>query len=136
MLQLAYISTARQPVDAAYVDSILKASRLNNGRAGLTGLLVSGGRRFLQVLEGEPSALLQTYARITADPRHFAVVELIRRPIDRREFGDWAMAHQAGGRAGEGPNLRDEIDRLVAPLGDPNLRAQFTGFAALHARAA
>lgn len=136
MLQLAYISTARQPLDAVQIEAILAASRRNNGRLGLTGLLVSGGRRFLQVLEGDPAALLDTYARIIADPRHFAVVELVRRPIERREFGTWAMAHQAGGSAGEGPDLREEIDRLVTPLGDPNLRAQFTGFAALHARAA
>src|SRR5690349_2698807 len=42
MLQLVYISTARQAHSDEVLDSILAASRRNNGRQDVTGLLVAG----------------------------------------------------------------------------------------------
>ena len=136
MLQLVYISTSRQPLDPQALDQILAVSRRNNAKAGVTGLLLSGGRRFLQVLEGPEHQLHATFDRIAADPRHFAIVELSKREIMSRQFGEWAMAYNAGGEAGEGSDLRDAVRKLIAPLGDRDLRAQFTGFAEIHARAA
>ena len=136
MLQLVYISTARGPVDRALIDSILTASRRNNARVGVTGLLVSGGRRFLQALEGPEAAVRATYARIKADPRHLGLVQLSARQVDARAFGDWEMAHQVGSDAVPAGGLEPAIAALVAPLQDKLLQAQFTGFAALHAKAA
>ena len=118
------------------LDGILAASRRNNAKAGVTGLLLSGGRRFLQVLEGPESQVAATFARIAADPRHFAIVELSRREIKDRQFGNWAMAYDAGGEAGEGTDLREVVKTLIGPLADRNVRAQFIGFAEIHARAA
>ncbi len=136
MLQLVYISTLREPLSDALLDAILASSRRNNDRAGVSGLLVAGGRRFLQALEGPAPAVLATYGRIAADPRHFAVVQLSCKEVAERQFGSWSMAHQAGGEARGGGNLRDSIEALIAPIGDRALRAQFTGFAEIHARAA
>jgi hypothetical protein len=136
MLQLVYISSCRAEIDPAMLTGILDTSRRNNKRAGLTGLLVAGGRRFLQVLEGPEAAVLATYARIQADPRHRACVLLSRATIAERAFGDWSMAFQPGGAADEGAGLDATVDRLTATLADPNLRAQFTGFARLHRKAA
>lgn len=136
MLQLVYISTARQPLDGAGLEAILAASRRNNRRCGVTGLLVSGGRRFLQALEGPDEAVVATYARIAADPRHFALVKLSCGPIAEPGFGDWSMGFEAGGAPRPGDDLNTMVERLVAPLRDRNLRAQFVSFAALHARAA
>jgi len=135
MLQLAYISTSRRPVDQALLDDILAASRRNNERCGVTGLLVAGGKRFLQVLEGPDQAVLTTYARIQNDSRHFAFVLLATKPVEERAFGDWSMAYQEGGAAADG-ELVEVVETLTAGIADPNLRAQFSGFARLHARAA
>lgn len=135
MLQLAYISTSRQPVDRALLDDILAASRRNNQRCGVTGLLVSGGKRFLQVLEGPDQAVLATYARIQNDPRHFAFVSLATKPIEQRAFGQWSMAFHEGHAADDG-NLVALVEQLTANIADPNLRAQFSGFARLHTKAA
>ena len=135
MYQLAYISSAKQPVDQALLDDILMASRRNNARVGVTGLLVSGGRRFLQILEGPDDAVLSTYARIEADPRHRGFVMICCQEVDERAFGHWSMAF----RDGEAPaldGLEEQVTALVAQIADPNLRAQFTGFAKLHGRAA
>jgi hypothetical protein len=136
VLQLVYISTARQQPTPEELDQILAVSRRNNERAGVTGLLLAGGRRFLQALEGPETAVLATYARISADPRHFAVVQLSCRQLDERQFGTWAMAFEQGGATNPRADLKRTIETLIAPLTDRNLRAQFTGFAEIHARAA
>ena len=136
MLQIAYISTAKGNVDQALLDSILRVSRRNNAAAGLTGLLVSGGRRFLQVLEGPDQAVLATYARIQADPRHRAFVLVTCQGISERGFGDWSMAYREGGINVADDRLQAAVETLTAKIADPNLRAQFSGFAKLHAKAA
>lgn len=136
MLQIVYISTSREAPTAQALDAILTASRRNNAKAGVTGLLLSGGRRFLQVLEGPEAEVKAAFDRIAADPRHFAIVQLSRREVKERQFGDWAMAYNAGGEAGESADLRDVVKTLIGPLADRDLRAQFTGFAEIHARAA
>lgn len=135
MLQLVYISTTRALVDDLLVDDILAASRRNNEGCGVTGLLVSGGRRFLQVLEGPDQAVLATYARIQHDPRHKALVLLVCRPVAERAFGNWSMAHQQGGPA-KGGDLRQAVETLTTGIEDRSLRAHFTGFAELHSQAA
>lgn len=136
MLQLAYISTARGNVDRTLLDSILSTSRRNNIAVGVTGLLVTGGRRFLQVLEGPDQAVLATYARIQADPRHRGFVLITCQGIQERAFGEWSMAYREGAMQVATDGLQEAVEALTAKIADPNLRAQFTGFAKLHAKAA
>lgn len=132
MLQIVYISTTRKVLSGGELDDILDISRRNNDAAGVTGLLVAGGSRFLQALEGPTQAVLTTFNRICRDPRHFAVVELANRLVDARAFGDWSMAYQAGGDVATGASLAEAVERLTAPLEQANLRAEFRGFATLH----
>lgn len=136
MLQLVYISTAREAVASATLDAILDASRRNNARDGITGLLVAGGRRFLQALEGPDRAVLDAYARIVSDSRHHALVLLGTQVTEERAFGAWSMACERGGAAPAGGDLRAAVAALTGAISDRNLRAQFTGFVAVHARAA
>ena len=135
MLQTVYISTAQPNFANAELVSVLDASRRNNAKVGVTGLLVAGGRRFLQVLEGPEAAVEATLGRIQADPRHRALVTLSRKTVDARQFGDWSMGFELGGVPG-GADLKSVVEALVGKLGDRNLAAQFQGFAEIHARAA
>jgi hypothetical protein len=130
--QIVYISTARFDPDAAMLDSILTASRRNNRRDELTGLLVVGGRRFLQLLEGPPQVLDRAYERIRADDRHFALVQLTRKPVVERCFSNWEMGFE---QLGDVP-LAKMVERLTERVSDPSLRAQFRGFAEIHGKAA
>ena len=136
MLTLVYISTARSPITEAVCEDILAVSRANNYVDGITGLLVAGQKRFLQALEGPTDAVRKSYARIAADPRHYACVLLGERTTDARQFGDWAMGYSIGHDATDDAGLEAIVAALVAPLDDPNLRAQFIGFAQINARAA
>ena len=122
MLQLVYISSAKDKPDVA---TILAVSRRNNARDSITGLLYADGVRFLQVLEGPEDKIETAFARIQKDPRHRAVVALSRRTVDAREFGEWQMAHRTPGVDGAAFMAR------VAPLfarAHPNVRATFDGF--------
>ena len=132
MQRLLYISTARQALSQADVDELLRVSRRNNAAVAVTGLLVVGGRRFMQALEGPTEAVERVYQRICADPRHFAVVMLSRETIERRMFDGWDMGYRAVGDP-SGTALPDVVRSLTATLDDANLRAYFTSFADLHA---
>lgn len=137
MQRLLYISTTRAPLDGIALDGILRISRRNNAAVGVTGLLVVGGRRFLQALEGPNDAVAQVYDRIARDPRHFAIVRLSTKEVETRLFGDWAMGCRKAGFAGEtSGTLQDIVARLVAPIDDVSIRAEFTDFATLHSAAA
>ncbi len=132
MIQIVYISTARGD---AHVErgNILLTSRRNNDRDGISGLLYDDGVRFLQVLEGDEGRVDAAFARIKADPRHRAVVILSRRPIEAREFGDWAMASLTPGV--EASEVMARVGLLVAGASD-NVRATFESFARVRRAAA
>lgn len=126
--QLVYISTARGVIADADCRAILAASRENNARDGITGLLVAGTTRFLQLLEGPPAAVRAAFARITADPRHFASVVLTERMVEARDCPEWAMGYVPG-VGGSPMGLQLLVERLAEPIADENVKAQFVGFA-------
>ena len=135
MHQLVYISTSRREITPDMLGEILDASRTNNECVGVTGLLVSGGTRFLQVLEGPTQAVCDTYDHIKQDPRHFGCVVLASRSVSARAFGDWSMAFKQGSCASNG-SLRDIVFSITKGLTDLGLQAEFRGFAELHSQAA
>jgi hypothetical protein len=93
MLQsLVYMSSATQPFDAAALDEVLAYSRERNTADGLTGMLVHRSGRFMQLLEGPHDAVISTYGRIVADPRHDEVRLLVEESIHTRRFPEWTMA--------------------------------------------
>ena len=126
MLQLVYVSSARPVAGIVDPAAILTTSRRNNTRDGITGLLYSDQKRFLQALEGSEDKVEAAFARINGDPRHRGVVVLSRRFIDAREFGDWAMAHQSSPADGDAFVAR--VNRMVAKA-SPSVRATFESFA-------
>ena len=123
MLQLVYISTAVDKPDTA---TILRTSRRNNARDGLTGLLYSDGVRFMQALEGPADKVEAAYARIKSDPRHRAAVVLSRREVNEREFGPWEMAARAPGE--ESQAFLERVTTLTAGA-HVNTQATFDSFA-------
>ena len=129
MFQIAYFSTAAKPQVAALIQQILLTSRTNNLRHEISGLLVAGGNRYLQVIEGPRRAMETLYANIRADDRHLAVTTLVERTTTERCFEGWAMAYRRE------PEL-DEFDSFPAVLGylteqvtDLRLRGQIRLFA-------
>ena len=135
MIRLLYISTSRQRITPEILADILRASRRNNVACQVSGLLIVGGKRFLQALEGPEAAVLATYDRISRDPRHFAVVQLARDTITDRQFPSWSMGAQAGMTPHRTATVDEAVAALIAPIKDPSLKGYFTGFAERQAAA-
>lgn len=91
MLQLVYVSIARAPFSAVALRALLTFARDRNTARGLTGLLLYKAGSFMQVLEGEPSTVEETFAKIQRDPRHRDVRTLWRGDIEAGNFVDWSM---------------------------------------------
>lgn len=123
MRQLLYISSST-PGMTPEIATILATSIRNNRRAGVTGLLYTDAKRFLQVLEGDDDAVQATLDRIRADGRHRGIVVLHDRQVEARQFGEWAMAER---RLGE---QSDAFDRRIGTLlakASPAVRGTFEG---------
>lgn len=71
---------------------LLKQAHSLHKQTGLTGVLMYGNGRFMQVMEGCPAAVRSVYVRIAADPRHGRLEKLADGPATRREFTDWHMS--------------------------------------------
>ncbi len=91
LVRLLYASRAAQGLDAEALDNLLKQSKSNNQRDGVTGLLCFSGNLFMQVLEGGRGAVNRIYNRIAADPRHSDVELLCYEEIAERRFAGWSM---------------------------------------------
>jgi hypothetical protein len=98
--QLLYVSGASRPLSDDDIDQILFASRRNNPRLGITGMLLAAGDAFIQVLEGEAAAV-QGLAQ-----RNFMV--LVEQDAARRAFAHWDMGFKRLDRdeAGDGAIFR------------------------------
>lgn len=112
--RLIYRSTATGTTASLLnVATILAESQRNNDRDGLTGALAAHGDRYIQVIEGQASTLDSLLRRLERDNRHRAIEVIDRRPVERRRFEGWTMAHARFGAA-DIPTL----ERLLEP-GEP-----------------
>lgn len=92
---ITYHSVTLLPFGAAGARGLLDmitVARRRNACLGLTGVLYSDGAYFVQTIEGARESVLETYARIAADPRHAQVTQVHGGPIGKRRFAHWAMA--------------------------------------------
>ncbi|MEO6256880.1 MAG: BLUF domain-containing protein [Sphingomicrobium sp.] len=129
MFQIAYFSTAAEPQSAALIDAILVKSRLDNLRDDISGLLVAGGNRYLQVIEGRRQAVEALYGRIRADHRHLAVTTLVKRNVLVRCFDGWAMAYRREAGLAEFDSFPQVLGYLTDQVADLRLRGQIRQFA-------
>jgi hypothetical protein len=88
------MSEAARPVDQADLDDILAASRRNNPKLDVTGILLFENGIFLQFLEGPPDNVEALYHKIRTDSRHSNVMILLEQPAAKRRFSEWSMAFQ------------------------------------------
>lgn len=134
LLQLLYISSVTKDASDQIVSEILAISRRNNAKAGVTGLLLYDGKRFLQALEGDEAAVSTTYERIKLDSRHRGIVLLSSKIVEARCFGDWSMAAEKIAQAA-GTTVPAIVDQLTSGVADANTRELIRGFARVRAAA-
>jgi hypothetical protein len=98
LVRLMYASRAVPAVDQEELLAILKKSKSNNSKDGVTGVLCFSEGIFLQVLEGGRNPVNRLYNRITRDSRHSDVVLLNYEEVDERRFAGWSMGQVHMGR--------------------------------------
>jgi transcriptional regulator with XRE-family HTH domain len=92
--RLIYFSTATASTMEAMretLEDIRQTASIHNTEAGVTGVLLARGGRFLQVLEGGREAVRRIYGAISTDPRHGALQMVQFRQVSSRQFGDWSL---------------------------------------------
>ncbi|MEG0184848.1 MAG: BLUF domain-containing protein [Stenotrophomonas sp.] len=90
----AYVSTAREGLDVPELDALLADATAFNRMAGVTGVLMFDGHRFLQYIEGPRDGLASVHARISNARRHGSITQLAAGPIQARWFPRWTMANR------------------------------------------
>jgi hypothetical protein len=122
MRQIVYVSLSSVPSDGADLSGILEQSRHNNAIDGITGLLWSDGKSFLQAIEGPRISVEACFERIKRDTRHYYLTVLSDQRITNHEFGSWNMVHR---RANETADVYDaQVLRLLRQASD-GVRAHF-----------
>jgi len=91
LVRLIYCSRAVPGIDHEELAAILKASRANNAKLGITGVLCLSGGFFIQVLEGGRGAVNRLYNRIVVDGRHADVTLLGYEEVGERRYAGWSM---------------------------------------------
>ena len=68
--QLLYLSKATTPVTQQTLEQLAAREAVRNKPLSLTGILIYSKGYFIQLLEGEQTAVRSTYNNIAADARH------------------------------------------------------------------
>ncbi|GAA3990386.1 BLUF domain-containing protein [Hymenobacter antarcticus] len=91
--QLIYQSQSLVPFEKEEIVAMLAVCRAYNTAHHITGLLLyTPDGRFLQVLEGEESAVRGLYLnRVITDPRHFNSRVYSEGPALKRSFPNWPL---------------------------------------------
>jgi hypothetical protein len=93
LFQLIYMSALVTP-DLGAVKDILDVSVKNNKRRDITGMMLYSDGDIVQVLEGEKSAVLDTFSKILLDQRHVGIQLLLEQEAADRDFGAWSMGYR------------------------------------------
>lgn len=93
------------------LDSIFRASVLNNRRDSITGALALPDGKFVQAIEGQSADIDDLMVRLRADSRHENIFVLGEWPITARLFEGWAMARP------DATPLSDQAFRIVTEDG-------------------
>lgn len=90
--RIKYVSHFACPLSAQEIDEIALVSQKNNMESGITGVLMTSGGLFFQILEGPAGAVDRLFEVILEDPRHKDILLLnAESNVQRRLFPDYSM---------------------------------------------
>ncbi len=89
--QLVYTSRSMCAVDDTVLAAIQEVAIRHNREHDITGILMYGGGRFIQLLEGPLDDVNALYECIERDERHTDLSIVYRTVATERYFPDWSM---------------------------------------------
>jgi hypothetical protein len=121
MHHIIYLSWATVPFTDQQLQTLLVLARRRNTELAVTGILLYGNERFVQVLEGEVDILQELYAHIKRDTRHGNIITFANKPVAQRAFAEWTMAF---------PSITSQqLENVVGLLGPTNVPMNTAGLA-------
>ena len=90
VFSVVYLSFATRALDEYDIEQIIQASRVNNKKKGITGMLLYRHGQFLQLLEGSKPMVEDLMDTIAQDDRHSAIT-ILSQGFNPRMFADWSM---------------------------------------------
>lgn len=93
LIHVIYVSSAASIVSEHDTLAFVNQARIANRQHDVSGMMLYLGGHFVQLLEGEPSAVDAVSAFVFADQR--AMRPLLREPIVERAFPEWTMGFEA-----------------------------------------
>lgn len=91
LCSIAYSSRTAEGLTVDQIDALVRDASHHNRLAGVTGVLLCDGSRFLQYLEGPEDGIEFIFARVMNSRRHSDVVVLGRGEGSVRRFPYWSM---------------------------------------------
>lgn len=91
LCSIAYSSQMALGLTVHQLDALVRDASHHNGLAGVTGVLLCDGIRFLQYLEGPEDGVAFVFSRVVSSGRHSDVVVLGRGVGSVRRFPYWSM---------------------------------------------
>ncbi len=88
---IAYASEAIPGLCLDEIDDLTRSASRFNLDAGVTGVLLYDGARFLQYIEGPEDSINVVYSRILGSSKHRELIELGRGLVSGRFFPYWSM---------------------------------------------
>lgn len=88
---IAYVSEAPAGLSSTALDALVDDAARFNTLAGVTGVLLFDGGRFLQYFEGPEDGMAAVHERILQARSHHGIVELCRGSVPQRYFPFWGM---------------------------------------------
>ena len=107
LIRIKYVSRFSRDMSPAAIDALVEHAQAKNASLGVTGILVTTGGLFYQIIEGPEADTTSLFNTIAADPRHADVLVLSRESATSRIFPDWSMRKLA-----LGPSVHDRLEPL------------------------
>ncbi len=89
--QLVYRSRTTHKDAFQQIEQIEADSEAFNSRYNITGLLLTDGEYFFQVIEGPGEHVQALFEKLKSDPRHNNIVKICDHPVFQRDFGAWNL---------------------------------------------
>lgn len=116
MKRIKYVSKFARDLSHDEIVALVQDAEAKNRGLDVTGILMTAGGLFLQVIEGPGEAIDALWRTIVADERHTDVLLLnVEVGVERRMFPDWGMRTfdlDAGNDERLAP-LRETLTKLV-----------------------
>ena len=92
MKRIKYVSRFARPFSETELAQLADQSAAKNKDLDVTGILITSGGIFFQVLEGPAEAVDGIFGAIESDARHTDLLVLgVEEQVDTRIFPDWSM---------------------------------------------